>query len=73
MAIFHYDPKDVRVVRPVYTYDKHLASLSEKLTFSSFRDEEEVVLEVCYMEEQTHIYVSKASFTSSFYFYIPTI
>lgn len=73
MAIFHYDPKYVRVVRPVYTYDKHLASLSEKLTFSSSSDEEEVVLEVCYVEEQTHISVSKSSFTLSFYFYIPTI
>lgn len=66
-------PKDVMEVESAYTTDNHICSLRRQLTFSSFVDEEEVILEACSLEEREHVAVSDASTTSYFYFYLPII
>lgn len=61
----------MRVVRFSYTIDNHITSLNLKITFTSSSDVE-VILEACFLKERFHLVVSDASYTYSFYFYIPT-
>lgn len=73
MATSNPEPKDVREVGSIYiTYD-HIAFLWQKIDFSSFDDEKEVILEVCYLVEKVNMAASDALFTSFFYIYLPNI
>lgn len=71
--ISYLQPKYVRVLRSSYTNNEHIATLHRKLTFSSFSDEEEIVMDACSLEEKAHMAVSYTLYNSSFYFYRPTI
>lgn len=72
-SISYLHPKYVIVVRSSYTNNEHIATLHRKLTFSSFSDEEEIVMEACSLEEKAHMAVFYTLYNSSFYFYGPTI
>lgn len=61
--------KNVREVGSVYTTGDHKVSFQQKLSFSNFDDEDEVVLQTCSLAKKANMAASNTYSSSCFYFY----